>query len=115
MRIEKAKIQVKPPPKEFQPNRRDWQPSGNRKRSNQSFQAGQGQNKRFMSGQQSGKSDERQWPECGKCEKKHLGECRVGTTGCYKCGKEGHFIKDCPLLRDDQKREENYYPCRCRC
>ena len=26
--------------------------------------------------------------------------------GCYKCGKKDHFIQDCPLLRDDQKREE---------
>ena len=63
MRIEQAKIQAKPPPKEFQPNRQDWQPSGNKKHSNQSFQAGQGQNERFMSGQQNGQSNERQWPE----------------------------------------------------
>ena len=87
MRIEQAKIQAKPPPKEFQLNRQDWQPSGNKKRSNQSFQAGQGQNKRFMSGQQSGQLDERQWLEYGKCGKKHPGECRAGTMGCYKCGK----------------------------
>ena len=59
MRIKQAKIQANPRPKEFQPNRQDWQPSGNKKRSNQSFQDGQGKNKKFMSGQQSRQSDER--------------------------------------------------------
>ena len=41
-----------------------------------------------------------------KSGKKHLGECRAQTMGCYKCGKEGHFIKDNPHQRDDQKREK---------
>ena len=59
-----------------------------------------------MNGQQSGQSDERQWLECGKCGKKHLEEYRVRTTSCYKYGTEGQFIKNCPLLRDDQKRDE---------
>ena len=59
-----------------------------------------------MSGQQIGQSDGRQWLECGKCGKKHPAEYRTKTTGYCKCGKEGHFIKDCPLLRDDQKIEE---------
>ena len=54
----------------------------------------------------SGQPNRQPWPECRKCGKKHPGQCKAQTTGCYKCGKEGHFIKDCPLLRNDQKKEE---------
>ena len=54
----------------------------------------------------SGQLDRRQWPKYGKCGKKHPRECRARTTGCYKCGKKGHLIKDYSLLRNDQKKEE---------
>ena len=102
MRIEQAKIQANPPLKGFQSNRQNQHPNGNNRRGNQSFQARQGPNKRFMSGQ----PDRRLWIECRKCGKKHPEECKARTTSCYKCGKEGHFIKDYPLLRNDQKKEE---------
>ncbi|XP_052626854.1 uncharacterized protein LOC128133446 [Lactuca sativa] len=32
---------------------------------------------------------------CGKCGKPHEGVCRLGSSGCYKCGKTGYFGKDC--------------------
>ena len=57
MRIEQAKIQASPPHKEFQPNRQNWHPSGNKKHGNQGFQARPGKNKQFMSGQQSGQPE----------------------------------------------------------
>ena len=32
-----------------------------------------------------------------KCGKSHPGECRQGTTVCYKCGKEGYYARGCTV------------------
>ncbi|KAI3712716.1 hypothetical protein L1987_71281 [Smallanthus sonchifolius] len=39
------------------------------------------------------RSDE--YETCKKCGRQHLGECRIGTTTCYKCGKPEHFSREC--------------------
>ncbi|KAL5549395.1 hypothetical protein UlMin_004626 [Ulmus minor] len=36
------------------------------------------------------------YPACPKCGKLHPGQCRLGTTLCYTCGKEGHYSRNCP-------------------
>ena len=35
---------------------------------------------------------------CHMCQKRHHGECRRFSTGCFHYGQEGHFIRECPQL-----------------
>ena len=37
-------------------------------------------------------------PVCHMCQKRHHGECRRFSTGCFHCGQGSHFIRECPQL-----------------
>nr|XP_017217284.1 PREDICTED: uncharacterized protein LOC108194857 [Daucus carota subsp. sativus] len=63
-------------------------------------------NKRFKGEPQNNKSGQQPWPQCQKCGKRHFGVCKAAIRKCYKCGKEDHLIKDCPMWKNEQKKEE---------
>ncbi|XP_069150297.1 uncharacterized protein [Solanum lycopersicum] len=43
-------------------------------------------------------------PTCGKCGKKYVGECLVGTNSCFGSGKVGDMGNDFPNVRSLVKR-----------
>ncbi|KAJ4978333.1 hypothetical protein NE237_009113 [Protea cynaroides] len=44
-----------------------------------------------------GPSSQLATPLCPTCGMKHLGVCRSGISGCFRCGQEGHRVGDCPM------------------
>ncbi|XP_060974152.1 uncharacterized protein LOC133039308 [Cannabis sativa] len=76
-----------------------------------------GQDKRYktVNDERFNGSSGRNIPECPKCTKRHLDECRA--KACYKCGKEGHIKRNCPLWgqtgnKAEPKKDDKYVPTR---
>ena len=42
-------------------------------------------------------------PTCGKCGKKHYGDCLKGTYNCFGYGKSGHKVRDWYNVRGQDK------------
>ena len=36
------------------------------------------------------------YPQCSKCNKYHVGECRIGNNKCFVCGGDGHKASSYP-------------------
>ncbi|XP_070023103.1 uncharacterized protein [Nicotiana sylvestris] len=42
-----------------------------------------------------------EYPTCNTCGKKHSGVCHLGTNGCFGCGQQCHFLRDCPSAKQN--------------
>ncbi|KAK4722051.1 hypothetical protein R3W88_012284 [Solanum pinnatisectum] len=38
-------------------------------------------------------------PVCSKCGRNHPSTCCKASTGCFKCVQDGHFMRECPKIR----------------
>ena len=90
------------------------QNSDNRNKGPQNSQQGQNKyNNKRKGGNQASRNTRQQTsrknsspnPTCAKCGRNHPGECRLGITACYKCGKEGHYAKGCTVKTSADDRQ----------
>jgi hypothetical protein len=35
-----------------------------------------------------------------------MGDCKKGSSNCFKCGKPGHFLKNCPMNPIEETRAQ---------
>ena len=42
-------------------------------------------------------------PTCGRCSKKHYGDCLKGMDNCFGCGKSGHKVRDFPNVKSQDR------------
>ena len=47
-------------------------------------------------------------PLCHRCNNRHFGECRRGSSGCFTCGQIGHRAIQCP--QNQQKSQPPFLP-----
>ncbi|XP_070044578.1 uncharacterized protein [Nicotiana tomentosiformis] len=61
-------------------------------KKNQNFRAADSQSQASMGYRVPG------YPICNTCGKRHPRVCRLGTNSCIGCGQQGHFLRNCPSV-----------------
>ncbi|KAB2626175.1 S ribonuclease [Pyrus ussuriensis x Pyrus communis] len=72
----------------------------------------QGRGGRFAGGargQRQGDGGRGRAPFCRRCNNRHTGECRRGSSGCFTCGQMGHRAAQCPQSQQ-QKPQQTFLP-----
>ncbi|XP_057974910.1 uncharacterized protein LOC131162431 [Malania oleifera] len=72
--------------------------SGARKVTWKKYGGGEGQRQKIGGGIPQGTTSSSACPTCGK---RHSGKCLWGLDICYRCGKPGHMMRDCGILRSN--------------
>ncbi|KAL7246715.1 hypothetical protein ACSBR2_001761 [Camellia fascicularis] len=85
--------QAKAPPTEWRSKR-----SGSNFRKGRSFFANKKQNTKSSS---SSSQSSGSMPISSEYGRKHKGMCHRASGACFRCGKTGHIIKDCPMRFDN--------------
>ncbi|TMX01577.1 hypothetical protein EJD97_024253 [Solanum chilense] len=44
------------------------------------------------------------------CRNKHYGECQLGTGSSFGCGKDGHKVRDCPMIASRDREAKQVAP-----
>ena len=54
--------------------------------------------------------DEGGKPTCAKCGKRHYCECLFDTGSYFGYGKDGHNVRDCPMIASRGKKDKKVAP-----
>ena len=63
---------------------------------------------KFMVDKGGGSKDGR--PTCAKCGKRHYCECLFDTGSYFGYGKDGHNVRDCPMIASRGKKDRKVAP-----